>query len=117
MNVKVGALDFQLRLTPQAARPYARTLRQIGHAVVLQGKEYVVRMFARGDGGNLEIGSQLRRQVFQTMDGQIDAPVQQRLFNLLGEHSLGADLRQRHVEDLVARRLDNFELDLVASFA
>src|SRR4051812_28152592 len=45
------------------------------------------------------------------MHRQVHAPFEQRLFNLLGEHALGADLSQRDVEDLVASGLNDFDFN------
>ena len=45
------------------------------------------------------------------------AECDERLFDLFCEHSLGANLRQRDVGDLVARRLDDFDFDLVSARA
>ena len=59
----------------------------------------------------------LRRQVLQAMHGQIHPPFGQCLFDLLGEHPLGADLGKGHVGDLVARGLDDLQLDLVPTLA
>ena len=50
------------------------------------------------------------------MHRQIDAPFRQRVLDLLGEHALGSDLRERDVENLVARGLDNLQLDFVPLF-
>src|SRR5437762_3097968 len=44
---------------------------------------------------------------------QIDASRGQRLLDFFGEHSLGADFRQRNVDDLVASGVNDFNLDLV----
>ena len=49
---------------------------------------------------------QFRRHVLEAVHGQIDFPGQHRCFQLLGEQSLAADLRQRHVENLIAGRDD-----------
>jgi hypothetical protein len=48
---------------------------------------------------------------------EINTPFGQRVFNLLGEHAFGANLRERHIEDLVASGLDDLELDLMAALA
>jgi hypothetical protein len=45
------------------------------------------------------------------MDGDVDAAVQQRLFDLAGEQALAADVLQRAVEDLVAGDLDHHDLE------
>ena len=62
-------------------------------------------------------GRKLGRQIFQAVDGEIDPAVGQRFFDFLGEHALGADLGEGHVEDLVASGLDDFEFDFVAARA
>ena len=41
--------------------------------------------------------------------------VDQRFFNFLGEHALGADLGESDVGDLVAGGLDDLDFDLVAA--
>ena len=51
------------------------------------------------------------------MYGEIDALVEQRFFDLLGEHPLGADFGERDVENLVAGGLDDLKFDFVAAFA
>ena len=45
------------------------------------------------------------------MHREIDAAFSERVFDLLGEHALGADLRESNVENLVARGLDDLQLD------
>ena len=47
------------------------------------------------------------------MHGEIDAAVEQRLLDLLGEQALAADLGQRAVLDRVAGGADDDELDRV----
>ena len=76
-------------------------------------REDVARILPLGDGRNFELRGQLRGQVLQAVDGQVDAAFRQGVFDFLGEHALGADLGQRHVGDLVAGSLDDFQLDLV----
>src|SRR4051812_21111685 len=51
------------------------------------------------------------------MDGEIDFTRSKRFFDLLGEHALGADLRESNVGDPVARGLDDLYLHLVAARA
>jgi hypothetical protein len=42
--------------------------------------------------------------------GDVNAPLQQRVVDLLCEQALAADVRQRLVQDLVARGLDDADL-------
>ncbi len=51
------------------------------------------------------------------MHREIDAAFGQRVFDLLGEHALGADLRESNIGDLVARGLDDLQFNLVAALA
>ena len=51
------------------------------------------------------------------MYGEIDAAFEQRFFDLLGEHALGADLGEGDVENLVAGGLDDFQFDFVSALA
>ena len=75
----------------------------------------VARIFALGNGGQHQALGQFGGQVLQAVHGQIGAAIEQRLFDFLGEESLGADLGQRHVGDLVAGGLDDFDAALVAA--
>jgi len=59
-------------------------------------------------GGDGEAEGAIDRQVFQAVHRQIDAPIEQRLFNLFREQPFRADLRQWHVGNLVAGSLDDF---------
>src|SRR5439155_26358604 len=45
----------------------------------------------------------------ETVPSQVDAAIEQRLINLLGEESLATDLRQRRVQNLVASGFDGDE--------
>ena len=85
--------------------------RQIGERAADHG---VARIFALGNGGQHEAFGQFGRQILQAVHREIGAPVEQRFFDLLGEEALGADLGQRHVGDLVAGGLDDFDAALVA---
>ena len=61
-------------------------------------------------------GSSVGRS-FRLVHGEIDAAFGEGLFDLLGEHALGADLGQGDVGDFVAGGLDDLEFDLVAACA
>ena len=52
-----------------------------------------------------------RRQVLQAVDRHVHGVRQQGALNLLGEHALAADLRQRQVAHHVAGRFDQDQLD------
>ena len=51
------------------------------------------------------------------MHREIDAAFGQRLFDFLGEHALGTDLRQSDVGNLVTGCLYDLELDFVSALA
>ena len=51
------------------------------------------------------------------MHRQIDAPIEQRLFNLFREQSFRADLRQGHVGNLVAGSPDDFNTCFLAALS
>ena len=86
-------------------------------AVVLDRKKHVARINALGDRHQFEARRQLGGQVLQAVHGDVDATLGQRIFNLLGEHALGADLRQSDVGDLVAGGLDDLDFDFVSALA
>ena len=117
MNVQVRAELHELGLTAQAAGADTRALRQILDAVVADRQEGIAGIDTFGDGRDLKRASQRGGKILEAVHGQIDATFGKRLLNFLGEHSLGADLGERHVSNLIARGLDDFKLDLVSLLA
>jgi hypothetical protein len=117
MDHQVGPRGLQLRLAAQATGTHARSMWQRFDAVVLDRQKHVARIDSRGDSDQFETGWQPRRQVLKAVHRDINPAFGQRLFDLLGEHALGADLGESNVDDFVARGLDDLELDFVAALA
>ena len=69
----------------------------------------VARVFARQEGGKIEMLGQGDRHVLQRVDGDVDLAQLLRAIELLGEQALAAGILQRLVEDLVARRREGVE--------
>ena len=101
----------QLRGAAQRAGADARAGFEIGQFAAHQGVE---GKLALGDRRHGQARGQERGQVLQAVHRQVDAPIQQRLFDLLREEAFGAHLGERHVSDLVARGADDFEARLEA---
>ena len=114
MNLQIRTKRLQLSLPPQAAGANVRLLRQRFDARELHRTKNVARIFAGGDRGNFEIGGQLRWQIFQAVHREIDTVFDQRFFDFLGEHPLGADFGQRNVGDFIAGGLDDLQFHGVA---
>ena len=74
----------------------------------------VARIFPLRNRRQDQTRRQFRGHVLQAMHRQVDPPVEQRLFDLLGEKPFPAHLRQRHVLDLVAGGFDNLDPGLRA---
>jgi hypothetical protein len=73
----------------------------------------VSRIFALRNRRDGQAFGKLGRQILHAVDGQIDGPGQQRLFDFLGEHALGADLGEGNIGDPVAGGLDDFNFDVM----
>src|SRR5262249_27290074 len=101
----------QLHLSPKAACPYFRPRRQILQLWAVRD-ERVARILAFRDRSEVDTFGKLKRDIFQAVDCKVDSPVEQRLIDFLGEESLAADIRQRHVENLIAGRLDGNQLNI-----
>ncbi len=114
MNLQIWTQRHQLRLPSQTAGANVRLLRQRVNARELHRAKHVARIFAGRNGGNFEIGGQLRGQILQAVHGEVNPVFDQGFFDFLGEHALGADFRQRHVGDFIARSLDDLEFHGVA---
>ena len=85
-------------------------LRQVHQRGYTGRHEAIAHIFAR----QIAVQQQTRRlnrgHIFHRMHGDIDAAVQQRLFNLAGEQTLAADLFQRLVQNLVAGDFDHHDV-------
>ena len=113
VQVAPQILDPQVRPQPQqlgfaaqtggSDRRPGRQFRQTGIATADKG---VMRVQTGGYRRENQPRRQFRRHVLEAVHGQIDIPGQHRCFQFLGEQSLAADLRQRHVENLIAGRDD-----------
>ena len=76
------------------------------------GNEYIARILTLRHSGEIDAIGQLKRYVFDAVHGDIDAAIQQRLVDFLGEQTLSSDVRQWHIQNFVACRLDGNQLDL-----
>src|SRR5260221_442120 len=85
-------------------------LRQFFDAGKLHRTKNVARIFAGGDGGDLEIGGKLRWQILQAVHGEVNTVFEKGLFDFLGEHALGADFSEGNIRDFIARGLDDLKL-------
>ena len=110
-DAQVGARALGDRLPAQRGGAERRALRQLGERARLAADEHVARVFALEAGRQHQPGRQHGRHVLGRMHGEIDAAVEQRFLDLLGEQALAADLRQRPVLDGVAGGADDDELD------
>ena len=79
----------QLRGAPQRTGAQLGARRQIRQPLAHHG---VARIFALGHGGQHQALGQLRGQIFQAVDGQVGAAIQQRFFDFLGEQALARPL-------------------------
>jgi len=109
----IGSQGEKLRATPLAAGAHDGSMRESMQAVVLDRNKNVAGVDALWSRCETERLRQFRRQVFERVDGKIDAAVGEGFFDLLREHSLGADLGERDFLKAVARGLDDFNLDTV----
>ena len=96
----------ELRLAPQATGPDPRAAGQIRQPRAPPGYQNVGGILAPGDGSNGEARREIGRDILHAVDREIHLAGQQRLFDLLDEERLAADLRQRDVQDLVPHRPD-----------
>ena len=81
----------------RAARELVPTSAAAGRSAKLAADDRVARVFALGSGRDLQTSGNLRGHVFQAVDGEVGAAVEQRFFDLFGEQALGSDLLQRAV--------------------
>ena len=85
------------------------TLRALRAARPGAADHGVARIFALGNGRQHQARGQFGGQIFQAVDRQVGAAVEQRFFDFLGEKAFAADLGEGDVGDLVAGGLDDFD--------
>ena len=107
LDVQVGAAVERLRLAPQAGGAQLRAQRQVFQLLRAAAQEGVARVLALGHGGDAEALGQQRRHVLHRVDRAVDAALDERLLDLLGEEALAADLQQAAILDPVARGGDD----------
>jgi hypothetical protein len=71
--------------------------------------ESVRHVLAHRERRDLEPRGQRRRHVLGRVHRQVEAPIEQRVLQLLHEEALVADLRQRRVDDPVPGRDDRLD--------
>src|SRR5205823_3908925 len=76
--------------------------------------ERLAWIVSRGDGSECETRRESGRQVLQRMHRDVDALLEQRVFNLFGEESRSFQLVQRSIDLRITLRLDHHELRLHA---
>src|SRR5215470_17969224 len=103
----------QLHLASEAARADFRGSGQILKLWAV-GDERVAGIFAFRDRTEVESFGKLKWDIFKAMDCNVDAAIEQRFIDFLGEEALAADIRQRHIENFIAGGFDRNELDVQA---
>ena len=73
--------------------------------------ERIARIFALRDCGEIDAVRKLEGDVFQTMNGEVNAPIEECFVEFFGEEAFAADLGQRDVENFVARSFDGNEVN------
>jgi hypothetical protein len=111
LDPEVGPHPAQLRRAPQRAGAQPGARRQVRQPPAYQG---IARIFPRRNRGQHQARRQLRRQILQTVYGQVGAAVQQGFLDFLGEQAFCAYLGERYVGNLVAGGFDNFDAGGVA---
>ncbi len=110
-HLDIGPRQQHLGLAAQRGGAHDRARRQRGQAVAAVREQGVARVLARQDGGDLQALGQPGRHVLHGVHRDVDAPLEQRLLDLLGEQALAADLGERAVLHRVAGGLDDDDLD------
>jgi len=122
-DVPAQVLEDQVRpqradlgLAPQAGGADARAGRGLAQPGSVARDPDVMRILARGDGGDGETGRGLGRQVLQRVDGDVAVAGEQRGAQGRGEDAGAAGDDQR-AGGHIARRGDRDDLDVVAEGA
>ena len=106
LNVEVGPDEPELRDAAEGAGADHRAEFQIAQLAADDG---VIRIGAARDSRDGEAGRQVGWQVLHAVHGEVDAAVEQRFFDFLGEETFAADSVERGVENFVAGGFDDLD--------
>ena len=81
--------------------------------VVSHRDKDIARIDTLGCGGETKGRGKFCGQILERVNGKIDAAFEEGVLDFLGEHSLGADFRERDIGDPVARSVYDFDLNVV----
>jgi hypothetical protein len=110
----VGTESFQLGATALAAGSYDGSLGEFSEAPEFYRHEGISRIDSGRCGSQSEGLGEFGGQVFEGVYGEVNAAFGEGFLNLLGEHSLGADLSESDFLEAVAGGFDDFDFDFVA---
>ena len=99
----MGIVDANHQFAAQARRADHRARGHFVEARVLGRHEGIARIFAFRHGHEFEVFGEFHRNVLERMHREVGAAFAHGHFEFLHEESLAAHLRERAVEDLVAR--------------
>jgi hypothetical protein len=100
-DLYIGTGARNQRLTPHRTRAHACAFRQIGEEGAAVRDKGIAGIFARQHCGNCEPRRQRDGNILHRVNRQIDALIQQRLFQLLGEQPLATGFGQRTIQNAV----------------
>jgi hypothetical protein len=73
--------------------------------------ERIARIFALGNCGKIDALRKLEGDVFETMNGDVNTPIEECFVEFFGEEAFAADLGKRDVENFVASGFDGNEVN------
>ena len=117
MHVQIRTKRFQLCLATQAAGADTRGLGQVFDRRESHRAECISRIFAGGHCGDCELIRQLRRQVLQAVDSEINSIFGKRFLDLFDEHAFRSNFGEGHVGDFVAGGVDDLDCRVVTAMA
>src|SRR5437899_9979249 len=105
--IEIGTQMSDLRLAPQTAGSHASSLTKCGKCFAFCGDDAVAGIFAATNHGKAETRGHVSRNIFYTVNGKIDLPVEQGFFKFLDKNTFTANLRERRLRQLVACGFDD----------
>ena len=112
--LNVGAEGFQLCAATLAAGADDGSLGEFGEAPEFYGDECVAWVNPGRRSGKGEWLGEFGGEVFEGVDGEVDASFGEGFFDFLGEHALGADLGEGDFLKAVAGGFNDFDIDFMA---
>jgi hypothetical protein len=111
-DVQIGTIQQQLSPAAEAAGCYGRSVRNVLPPQGSPPDQRIGRVLAPAHRGDLQVRSQLSREILERVNGQIDSTFEKSFVDLSSEQRSAADTGERYFWSQITGGLDLYPLGL-----